>query len=40
MYMGNGKMIHTYSQASGGVRIDKLEGAWKNRFLFGGSVLK
>ncbi|HEY4390361.1 MAG TPA: SH3 domain-containing C40 family peptidase [Paenibacillus sp.] len=40
MYMGNGKMIHTYSKASGGVRIDQLDGSWKNRFLFGGSVLK
>lgn len=40
LYLGNGEMLHTYSQASGGVRIDKLDGAWKFRFLFGGSVLK
>lgn len=40
LYLGNGEMLHTYSQASGGVRIDKLDGAWKYRFLFGGSVLK
>jgi len=40
MYLGDGKMLHTYSKESGGVRIDQLSGSWENRFLFGGSVLK
>jgi peptidoglycan DL-endopeptidase CwlO len=38
VYLGNGQMLHTYSIASGGVRIDSLEGTqWNNRFLYGGS---
>lgn len=40
MYLGNGKMLHTASAASGGVRIDYVFGKqleW--RFLRGGSVL-
>lgn len=40
IYLGNGEILHTYSSSSGGVRIDKLTGAWKYRFLYGGSVLK
>jgi cell wall-associated NlpC family hydrolase len=41
MYLGNGKILHTYSKASGGVRIDTIGGnAWEYRFLFGGSPLK
>lgn len=40
IYLGNGQMLHTYSSSSGGVRIDKLDGSWKYRFLYGGSVLK
>lgn len=40
IYLGNGEMLHTYSSSSGGVRIDKLDGSWKYRFLYGGSVLK
>lgn len=40
MYLGDGKMIHTYSKESGGVRIDQLDGSWEYRFLYGGSVLK
>ncbi|PDO09635.1 MAG: hypothetical protein BLM47_11360 [Candidatus Reconcilbacillus cellulovorans] len=37
IYLGDGKMLNTRSQASGGVRIDNLEGTyWEYRFLFGG----
>lgn len=38
IYLGDGKILHTYSQASGGVRIDTINGSqWELRFLFGGS---
>ncbi|MFD2614198.1 C40 family peptidase [Paenibacillus gansuensis] len=41
IYLGNGQVLHTYSQASGGVRVDSFEGkAWEYRILFGGSALK
>lgn len=41
IYLGEGKVLHTYSAASGGVRVDNMEGRhWEYRFLFGGSVLK
>ncbi|MEB3103133.1 C40 family peptidase [Ferviditalea candida] len=40
MYIGNGQIIQTYSNKSGGVRIDKLEGStWALRFMYGGSVI-
>ncbi|MCR8631000.1 C40 family peptidase [Paenibacillus radicis (ex Xue et al. 2023)] len=41
IYLGNGKMIHTASAATGGVRIDNVFGnhlEW--RFVLGGSVLE
>jgi len=38
IYLGNGKILHTYSKDSGGVRIDDIEGThWEYRFMFGGS---
>lgn len=38
IYIGDGKIIQTYSAKSGGVRIDTIEGtSWEKRFLFGGS---
>ncbi|MFC0211631.1 C40 family peptidase [Paenibacillus chartarius] len=38
IYLGNGQILHTYSIASGGVRIDTIAGSqWEKRFLFGGS---
>ncbi|MCG7409025.1 C40 family peptidase [Paenibacillus sp. ACRRX] len=41
IYMGNGKVLHTYSKASGGVRTDSVVGnSWEHRFLYGGSVVK
>lgn len=40
LYLGDGKLLHTYSKESGGVKLDKLDGAWVHRFLYGGSVLK
>ncbi|RCX13937.1 cell wall-associated NlpC family hydrolase [Fontibacillus phaseoli] len=40
IYLGGGQLLHTYSSKSGGVRIDKLDGSWEHRFLYGGSVLK
>jgi cell wall-associated NlpC family hydrolase len=38
IYLGDGKILHTYSAAAGGVKIDSLEGtAWEYRIIFGGS---
>jgi cell wall-associated NlpC family hydrolase len=38
IYLGDGKILHTYSQASGGVRVDTIAGSqWELRFLMGGS---
>ncbi len=40
IYLGNNKILHTYSQKSGGVRIDNMKGThWEYRMLFGGSAL-
>ncbi|MDG0808567.1 C40 family peptidase [Cohnella rhizosphaerae] len=40
IYLGDGKLLQTYSKDSGGVRIDTIEGTtWEKRFLFGGSAL-
>jgi cell wall-associated NlpC family hydrolase len=40
MYLGDGQILHTYSVASGGVKVDKLSASWMNRFLYGGSVIR
>ncbi|CAH8772970.1 C40 family peptidase [Paenibacillus dendritiformis] len=41
IYLGDGKILHTYSQKSGGVRVNNvLNTTWEHRFLFGGSVVK
>lgn len=38
IYLGNGKVLHTYSKISGGVRIDDIANRhWEYRFIFGGS---
>lgn len=40
IYMGNGKVLHTYSKESGGVKVSKIAGThWESRFLFGGSAI-
>lgn len=40
IYLGNGKMLHTYSNASGGVTVSTIAGRhWEARFMFGGSAL-
>ncbi|WP_274651930.1 C40 family peptidase [Paenibacillus humicola] len=40
IYLGNGKILQTYSKESGGVRIDSIVGKhWEYRFVFGGSAL-
>lgn len=39
IYLGDNKLLHTYSQESGGVLVGSFSDSWKNRFLFGGSVL-
>ncbi|MNY27443.1 outer membrane lipoprotein [compost metagenome] len=40
IYLGNGKILSTYSKESGGVRIDSIANRhWEYRFLFGGSAL-
>ncbi|NOU84711.1 hypothetical protein GC102_02825 [Paenibacillus sp. LMG 31460] len=39
IYLGNGKIIHTASAATGGVRIDEIANHLTYRFALGGSVL-
>lgn len=40
IYLGNGKILHTFSKAGGGVTISSIEGThWEHRFLYGGSAL-
>jgi cell wall-associated NlpC family hydrolase len=40
IYLGDGKILHTYSKDSGGVRIDSIDNRhWEYRFIFGGSAL-
>lgn len=39
IYLGDGKLLHTYSKKSGGVLVGDFSSSWQNRFLFGGSVL-
>lgn len=40
IYLGNGQILSTYSNDSGGVRIDSIANRhWEYRFLFGGSAL-
>lgn len=40
IYLGDGKVLHTYSEKSGGVRVDTVTSKhWEYRFLFGGSAL-
>ncbi|WP_042165868.1 C40 family peptidase [Paenibacillus gorillae] len=40
IYLGDGKILHTYSKESGGVTISSIEGThWEYRFLYGGSAL-
>lgn len=40
IYLGDGKVLHTYSNASGGVRTNDIMGtSWEHRFLYGGSAL-
>jgi cell wall-associated NlpC family hydrolase len=40
IYLGNGKVLHTYSKESGGVRTNDIMGThWEYRFLYGGSAL-
>jgi len=39
IYLGDGKMLHTYSTESGGVKTDTIDNRhWEYRFLYGGSV--
>lgn len=40
VYLGDGKLLHTYSQKAGGVVVTDFTNSWKYRFLYGGSVLK
>lgn len=41
IYLGDNKILQTYSVKSGGVRIDTVSNnTWEYRFLFGGSILK
>lgn len=41
IYLGDGKVLHTYSKDSGGVRIDSIEGkSWEYRYVFGGNAFQ
>lgn len=40
VYLGDGKLLHTYSNQAGGVTVSDFSNSWKLRFLYGGSVLK
>jgi len=40
IYLGDGKILHTYSNAGGGVTTSDISGKhWEHRFLYGGSAL-
>lgn len=40
IYLGDGQVLHTYSNDSGGVRINTIgDNHWEYRFLYGGSAL-
>ncbi|MGO4546859.1 SH3 domain-containing protein [Paenibacillus sp. 2TAB23] len=40
IYLGDGKVLHTYSNEGGGVTISNIEGThWEYRLVFGGSAL-
>lgn len=40
IYLGDGKILHTHSSKTGGVRVDSIAGKhWEYRFMFGGSFL-
>jgi len=40
IYLGNNKVLHTYSKKSGGVRVDNIKNtSWEYRMIFGGSAL-
>lgn len=41
IYLGDGEVLHTYSNESGGVKTNKITNTtWEYRFLFGGSAIK
>lgn len=40
IYIGNGKVLHTFSNKYGGVTISNIAGThWEYRFIFGGSAI-
>ncbi|MGG3509397.1 SH3 domain-containing C40 family peptidase [Paenibacillus lautus] len=39
IYLGDNKLLHTYSKQSGGVLVGNFGDSWKHRFVHGGSVL-
>jgi cell wall-associated NlpC family hydrolase len=41
IYLGNGRMLHTYSTESGGVKYENIANShWDYRFIFGGSAIQ
>ncbi|WP_339322385.1 SH3 domain-containing C40 family peptidase [Paenibacillus sp. FSL W8-0194] len=40
VYLGEGKLLHTYSQKAGGVVVTDFSNSWKQRFLYGGSIIR
>lgn len=40
LYLGNNKLLHTFSVAGGGVKVTDFSKPWQDRFLFGGSVIQ
>lgn len=40
VYLGDNKLLHTFSVAGGGVKVTDFSKPWQDRFLFGGSVIQ
>ncbi len=40
VYLGDNKLLHTFSVAAGGVKVTDFSKPWQDRFLFGGSVIQ
>ncbi|MDO7907846.1 SH3 domain-containing protein [Paenibacillus sp. JX-17] len=40
LYLGDNKLLHTYSVAAGGVKVTDFSPSWQLRFMYGGTVLK
>lgn len=39
VYLGDSRLLHTFSVAAGGVKVTDFSQSWQDRFLYGGSVV-